>query len=268
MAPTRIYESTPSTCWVAKLLPHPASSRRSPIRGTELVHFRMAARGAKRGQRSPSLRLIFSTGIARSRTTRSATCHVCIRTRSPRDCPSPIRSACTATRLCDQSSLAEGAQQSNVEQVTIIQAPYRVGLSPISDLTWKVRSAGTADRPDLDGTLDYPRRVVETARGLVSRFQARQLLGQRLHTHRNVPFRSSLDPHDRHELWHSRADSVRRALLDLRASFRSRMPPSEGVFVPQPVQARLALFSSFGATLRLKGHVVPPQRPRAPVGVH
>jgi hypothetical protein len=154
-------------------------------------------------------------------------------------------------------SLADGAHRSNVEQVTIIQAPYRLGLSPISDLTWKVRSAAAADRPELTELWSIRAESLKLRAVWSPDFKPENFWANN-YTHRDQPFRSSLDPHDRHELVALTSRFGETALLGSAGVVPKPNAPSEGVFVPQPVQARLVLLSSFGATLRLKGTWSPP----------
>jgi len=171
----------------------------------------------------------------------------------------PNQIALRSDKASRPGTLAEGLPQPNVEQVSIVQAPYRLGLSPISeDFEWKVTGGAAAGRPELTELWSMRAESLKVRAVWSPDFQPNNFWANG-YTHQNdQPFRSSLDPRDRHELVALTSRFGETALLGSPSVVPRPDAPTEGIFVPQPIAARLLLLSSLGATLRLKGAWAPP----------
>jgi len=142
---------------------------------------------------------------------------------------------------------------------TLITAPYRLGLSPISLVPWtgpSVARRTSHRRVELwhRRAEDVPLRAIWSRDYLDNKFWA----GPDHWEPRNGVFRTSVSAHDRHEIVALTAVYAREALQGSRHVIPKPNDAVRGIFVPHPVSAKFMALSSYGATMRVCGEWDPP----------
>jgi hypothetical protein len=163
--------------------------------------------------------------------------------------------------------LGDDANANGRKLATLIQAPYRLGMSPVGDQHWQVRGLTAASKgvlPELWSVrTEHIKMRAVWSPDYDGGFWANTLC------HVNTPFRGSLDARDRHEIVALTARFGVPALMgsaQVVPDPRNGADPDTGIFVPQPVRADMVLLSSFGATLRIHGRWAPPAAPKKLTG--
>lgn len=165
-------------------------------------------------------------------------------------------------------SLREAISGALNEYATLIQAPYRLGLSPIGEHCWRVAPAIETE-PGVKQLW-----TVRTERIALRAIWSPDYTGEfwpQNYPHYPLPecsFRAPLDARDRHEIVALSSRFGEPALIGsaqvLPYTFAPGSAPQPGsdqeigLFVPKPIQAQLLLLSAYGASLRLKANWAPP----------
>lgn len=179
-----------------------------------------------------------------------------------RECRSPfaLPSNCASVEPIAESlrrpeSLAEKLNDS--VHVSAIQAPYRLALSTIDKVDW--RSRGYGDRSASPRTELWSLRAEKVSlRAFWSPDFQRDNFWARNFSHAPSLFRAPLDARDRHEFVALSARFGESAMLGSANVIPNPSKPDIGIFMPQPLQARLVLLSSQGASMKLRGQWAPP----------
>lgn len=171
-------------------------------------------------------------------------------------------------RLTDQPARSLREAVGKLEEfATMIQAPYRLGMSPEGSHRWQA-PAQVNEAPG--------RRELWTLR--IERASLRAIWSpdyQKCFWPTDYPhfpkpdgsFRTPLDGRDRHEIVALSSGFGQAAKLGTAQvvpfAFENGQQPDgvKGLFIPRPIQARLLQLSAYGASLRLKANWAPPSTP-------
>ena len=161
-------------------------------------------------------------------------------------------------------SLRERAGNDIRENATLIQAPYRLGLSPIGHHKWRLRANVVTSKP---GLLElWSVRAEQIQLRAIWSPDYRSGFWANDYPHFPKPdksIRAPLDGRDRHEIVALSSRFGERAMMGSAQVVPHPVATEScggevGIFVPQPLRAQLLLLSSHGASLRLKGKWAPP----------
>lgn len=162
---------------------------------------------------------------------------------------------------------AASLRQAVGEFATMIQAPYRLGLSPIGVYRWQTppKLNEAPGRCEL-WTLRMERAAVRA----IWSPDYRKGFWPGEYPHFPQPaksFRAPLDGRDRHEIvalssgFGESAKLGTAQVVPYTFDDGRQFNAAAGLFLPRPIQAQLLQLSAYGASLRLKGNWVPPSNP-------
>lgn len=161
-------------------------------------------------------------------------------------------------------SLRQAMGKELEEFATMIQAPYRLGLSPIGNHRWQA----PAQVDEAPGRRElWTLRIERTALRAFWSPDYQKGFWPTDYPHFPQPggsFRAPLDGRDRHEIvalssvFGETAKLGTAQVVPYAFGKGQRPDPKKGLFVPRPIQAQLLQLSAYGASLRLKANWAPP----------
>ncbi|HBZ8093441.1 TPA: hypothetical protein MM168_005258 [Klebsiella variicola subsp. variicola] len=141
---------------------------------------------------------------------------------------------------------------------TMIQAPYRLGLSPIGKHHWQ---APPLMQEAPGGKELWTLRLEKSALRAIWSPDYNPNFWPKNYPHIPKPkgsFRASLDARDRHEIVALSSGFGEKATLGSAQVVPISTDTQKGQFVPRPIHAQLLQLSAYGASLRLKANWAPP----------